>query len=1553
MNQTTFGVVVKERRKALGLTQAELARRVGCATVTIRRIEYDTLRPSVQIAERLALALSIAEAEQIAFVRLARTEPPASPLPTPPPAPEEIGQDDLTGRAVRGFELSERLGTGGFGIVYRAKQPDIDREVAIKLILPRHADHPDFIRRFEAEAQLVARLEYPHIVPLYDYWREPGSAYLVMRLLRGGSLEDRLVDGPVPLDTLLPMLNQVGTALHAAHRAGVIHRDLKPANILLDEDHNAYLSDFGIAKDIISHHTEQGAVVGSPAYFSPEQIQAEPVKPQSDIYCLGIMLFELLTGHKPFPGPTAVAYVKQHLGESLPPLATYCPNLPPALDSVLARATAKKPANRYPDVPALLVDFQQAVGGTAGALSNVGSRVQVELADLTNPYKGLRAFGEADADDFFGRDTLGQALLTRLSAEDDLARFLAVVGPSGSGKSSIVQAGLLPALRRGGLPGSEQWFITTMLPGAHPWEELEAALLRVAVNPPDSLQTQLRQDERGLLRAANRILPSDPAVELVLVIDQFEELFTLVDDPAVRAHFLDSLVAAILDERSRLRVIITLRADFFDHPLRFVDFGDILRQRAEFVLPLSPEELEETITQPAAKHGLALESGLATDIARDVGDQPGALPLLQYALTELYERRDGRLLTRAAYQASGGVTGALARRAEEIYALLDNAGQETARQLFLRLVTPGEGTEDTRRRVLLSELESIRTAEVSNEVIGQFGHYRLLTFDRDPASRTPTVEVAHEALLREWTRLNQWLAASRDDLRLQRQLAFAAEAWDEAKKDSSYLLHGTRLAQFEEWVAQTNLVQTTAELEFLQASLLERDRQQAAEATRQANELVLQQRATNRLRWLVVGLTIFLLVAAGLATFALSRQAQAQTNFIRAEAQRLAAEANTLVQAGGNAEVIALLALKSLATQYSPQGDAALQAAAGLDFPQRILTGHQGSLWAVEFSPDGTLAVTGSADGTARLWNAASGEVVQEFVGHEDEVISVAYAPNGQTVLTGSFDQTARLWDVQTGQELHQFVGPDASEVSVTFSPDGQYALTGAGVGGMAYLWRVKDGERVQTFSPPNGEVIDAVISPDGQLAAVSAGESVYLWEIESGDLLKTFAGHTDLILTVAFSPDGHLLASGGYDTVVRLWDVGTGKVRQTFEGHVDGIEKVRFSPDGKTLLTVSDDSSARLWNVETGQEIRQLVGHTGPVIGAAFAPDGHSMATASFDRTAKLWDFQPQPEWPLVEGLWPGAFGGAIDVSPDGRLGAGASETGLRLWDLETGQVRQQFEFGPPILSTGFSPDGEQVWGGAANGSLVGWETKTGQPVHTFTGHQAEIIRVVISPDGHSALTAGASDGTARLWDLEGGEPAHVFRPEAGFVMDVAFSPDGRHALASTASGIAFMWAVEDGELVRQFELDAPAGMPSLAVSPDGARLVAGSRSGDIVLFETGSGQQQQVFSGHTNVVRDLAFSADGTRLLSASADGTARLWDIATGTELRRYNRRPFTVHSAAITPDDRTVLIAGTEGLALRFDVDYRETILYLCGRLQRNFLVEEKTRYDIDPDIASCQ
>ena len=714
------------------------------------------------------------------------------------------------GGAIRGYQFRESIGQGGFGVVYRAQQPSVGREVAVKVIQPQFANLPDFIRHFEAEARLIARLEHPHIVPLYDFWREPDGAFLVMRWMRGGDLRSLLKAGPVDLEHAGGWVDQLADSLAAAHQKGIVHGDLKPENLLFDEDGNIYLSDFGIARQV-GDPASGAAYSLSPVYSSPEHLLNGPLTAQSDLYCLGVLLYEMLAGKPPFEERSPASKERQ-----LPPLHPHREDLPPLLDEYLQRATAWNPDERFPD----------ALGMAAALHEVLAGRTKFQLAipqgeEISNPYKGLRAFEEADARDFFGRENFVKLLLDQLNerAGDNGAnqevlgqgRFLTLVGPSGSGKSSLVKAGLLPALRQGRSPGSEKWFMVEMTPGSHPMEELEAALLRVAVNPPTSLLEQLREGERGILRSVKRILPGDPQVELLLVIDQFEEVFTQVEDPSLRQRFLDGLLTAVSAPESRLRVVLTLRADFYDRPLLYPGFGELVRQHTEVVLPLSADELAEAIRSPAGRVRVAFEEGLVSTIVAEVNQQPGALPLLQYALTELFERRQDGLLTQAAYKTTGGVLGALSHRAEELYEHLSPTGQEVAHQIFLRLVTLGEGVEDTRRRALRSELEAVVArklnmggdtpeTEAFAHILETFGRYRLLSFDRDPLTRTPTVEIAHEALLREWGRLRSWIEASREDIRMQRVLANSAADWEQSGRESSYLLHGMRLDQYADWM---------------------------------------------------------------------------------------------------------------------------------------------------------------------------------------------------------------------------------------------------------------------------------------------------------------------------------------------------------------------------------------------------------------------------------------------------------------------------------------------------------------------------------------------------------------------------------------------------------------------------------------------------------------------------------------------------------------------------------------------------------------------------------
>jgi basic membrane lipoprotein Med (substrate-binding protein (PBP1-ABC) superfamily) len=449
----------------------------------------------------------------------------------------------------------------------------------------------------------------------------------------------------------------------------------------------------------------------------------------------------------------------------------------------------------------------------------------------------------------------------RLTAKDHL---IGLVGPSGSGKSSVVRAGLIPAVRKAVLLGSDRWLIAQMVPGSRPFAELEAALLRSTIDAPDSLLQQLHSDEAGLLRAVLRILPDD-ASKLLLVIDQFEELFTLVDDEDVRRRFLTNLVVALDDPHHRVLIVLTLRADFYDRPLRYPEFGIRLGSGVINVVPLSLDEFEAATLEPATRSGVSLEPELLAELLADVVGEPGSLPMFQYTLTELFDRRVGDTLTAATYRSMGGVQGALTRRADDLYDQLDPEQQQVAKQLFLRLVTITEQDEWSRRRVRASEMVSLDVDIVAMQtVIDLFGSHRLLTFDRDQVSGAPTLEVAHEALLSEWGRLRVWIEESRDDLQRHAALATAARDWANAGRDDDYLYTGSRLAEYERWSTATSMKLTASEREYLDAALERRERESTAESERVAHEARLERRARARLWSMVAAVVVLVSVGIGL-----------------------------------------------------------------------------------------------------------------------------------------------------------------------------------------------------------------------------------------------------------------------------------------------------------------------------------------------------------------------------------------------------------------------------------------------------------------------------------------------------------------------------------------------------------------------------------------------------------------------------------------------------------------------------------------------------------------
>ncbi|MGZ6339587.1 MAG: nSTAND1 domain-containing NTPase, partial [Candidatus Limnocylindrales bacterium] len=522
-----------------------------------------------------------------------------------------------------------------------------------------------------------------------------------------------------------------------------------------------------------------------------------------------------------------------------------------------------------------------------------------------NPYKGLRPFEERDSGDFFGREALTARLVERLADVMRAGRLLAIVGPSGSGKSSVVRAGLLPALRAGAIAGSDGWAVATMSPGSRPFSELAAALKRTAGSRLPGLADDLERDG-DITRAVERALPAE-VEQIALVIDQAEELFTLVHEPALRNRFVEGLLAASTAPASRLLVILTIRADLLDRPLAWPGFGELLRAGLEVVTPMSRAELELAIARPAQAAGVELEPGLAAEMIADVASAAEALPLLQYALTVLFDQSDGRRLSRQGYTAIGGVVGALGRRAEETWASLRPECRAVARRVLLRLVAAGEGGGPIGRRVLRADLgagvvasnpsaapegdgvaraplPSERDAVLVEEVLDAFGRCRLLAFDRDATTGEPTVEVAHEAVLTRWPRLVGWIEQQREDIWVRRRLDDAAAEWARAGYDEGFLLTGSRLQLFAGWARSTDLGLSPPEQTFLDASVASRQRHDQAETSRSTHEHALERQSRGRLRWLVAVLAAFSLVAGSLlvVVFGEGRAAEEQASIARA-----------------------------------------------------------------------------------------------------------------------------------------------------------------------------------------------------------------------------------------------------------------------------------------------------------------------------------------------------------------------------------------------------------------------------------------------------------------------------------------------------------------------------------------------------------------------------------------------------------------------------------------------------------------------------------------------
>ncbi|MEQ8675784.1 MAG: TIR domain-containing protein [Aggregatilineales bacterium] len=1181
---------------------------------------------------------------------------------------------------------------------------------------------------------------------------------------------------------------------------------------------------------------------------------------------------------------------------------------------------------------------------------------------IPNPFKGLEAFQQTDAHFFFGRDRLIERGLKRLKQKDRM-RSLAVVGASGSGKSSLVRAGIIPKLRAEAIAGSDRWHVTIFTPGGMP---IDALAQRLSPLVPDMESSQIAEkllnEPTSLHNIIEQIIERSGGGDdkrLVLVIDQFEEAFTRAGEKE-RQIFFDQLHHAASVKGGNTQIILTMRADFFDRLSQYPKLAEFFEQENMIIVTeMTAAELLHSIEGPAEAVGLKYEDGLAQRILDDVLSQPGSLPLLQYALKELYERRDGSLLANAAYDQIGGVRRALARHAEEIYSDLIAAQQSIMRRILLRLVEITEEGEATRRRVNRVDL-SFR--DMDDEAVQQLidlmtaPSSRLLITSREIKASdditTPPItwiEVSHEALIREWDRFKGWVSDNIESLRYGSELLKAATDWRQGNRDKAYLVTGNRLVRAESWLQDADA--TNLQRDFILASVEENDRREAEKDAQAERELELQRRSAARLRNFVIVLIVSLVVAIALSLYAINRQGVAVREGNRANvaltaaanalstAERSGGEASSLalaanasrILADNNTDLALVLALAANEIDNSPPQSRRTLAEVAYAPGTRLVFSETGeAINDVALNSLNNLALSTSGS-RILLWNSSTGSVLRTLntdeAMHDEPISSVVFHPDGAIAASAGNDGRIVLWDVNPasptfGTSLQQMQAHTGRVLDIQFDSSGTYLLSGS-ADDSAVLWTFDADTTMLTettrFTRHEANV-NAVAFNNNAARIVTADEDgvIQLWSRDGG-IVCTFENDGP-VNTVAFNPTKSSIATGSDDGIVRLWNTsatsGCDFDRQINEHGGASVNSLVYTSDGTELISAGDNSSIIFYNLEDDQVAGRFNGHTAGIRSLSLSSDNKRLLSASSDTSVRVWDTVSSERAQDFAGHeFNGLNGGdtiGIYSADDSQILSGSQDGIIRLWNVDSGLTIEVFQgHEGAINDVAFGADGTTLLSGSADGTVILWDATTGTSLTRMTGHETAVMTVSYLPDGTRAVS-GAADGSIIEWDIDpasatfGQEIRRFGVGRAGHTKSVnaiVLHPDGEHFLSASSDETMILWTIADASIVRTYS-DQKSTVMSVDFNNDGTRFVSAPVNGVVILWETETGDVISRFAGHVGSVNSVTFAPDDSLIITGGQDETLRVWDISTGLEVRRYNAGTPIV-SLSITSDGRNVL------------------------------------------------